>query len=138
MARDSVFSTTSCIEAGKRLVQQFIETYKKFSPGGQLFMERLMLSNFTMNDFLLGVMVLCLVVHTPGNRASQESGIDVSIQSKVLSLLEQSYAICAEKSIACRDARRVSRTNLLTLNGAKRANESVESMPQPLQLSPTV
>jgi hypothetical protein len=36
--------------------------YKEFSPGGQLHAQRWMLTNFTMNDFLLAIMVLCLVV----------------------------------------------------------------------------
>jgi hypothetical protein len=49
---------TSCIDAGKKLVGHFIEILREFSPGGQLYMHRWMLTNYTMNDFLLGVMVL--------------------------------------------------------------------------------
>lgn len=113
MARGNVFSTRSCVEAGKRLVSQFIDMYKEFSPGGQLHMERWMLSNFTMNHFLLGVMVLCLVVHTSWERGLQNSAIDTATESKVLALLEQSHAICVEKSIASRDARRVSHAVVL-------------------------
>lgn len=122
MARGNVFSTKSCIEAGTKLVSQFVDMYKEFSPGGQLYTERWMLSNFTMNDFLLGVMVLCLVVHTRWNRwkrGLQNSAIDAATEDKVLALLEQSHAICIEKSTASRDARRVSHALRLTLNNAK-------------------
>ncbi|KAK6379404.1 hypothetical protein LTS17_006322 [Exophiala oligosperma] len=64
MVKGNVFSTMACVEAAKSLVSQFVDMYKEQqNPEGQLYMERWMLNNFTMNDFLLGVMVLCLVVH---------------------------------------------------------------------------
>jgi hypothetical protein len=119
MARGSIFSTRSCVEAGKQLVAQFIDMFNEFAPGGMLHSERWMLTNFTMNDFLLGVMVLCLVLHTRWKKGSQNSGIDTDTENEVLILLEQSHAICVEKSTASRDARRVSHAVRLTLNGAK-------------------
>jgi hypothetical protein len=122
MARGNVFSTVSCIEAGTRLVSEFIDMYKEFAPGGQLYLQRWMLGNFTMNDFLLGVMVLCLVVHTRWKRGSQNSAIDTATESRVLALLEASHAICIEKSSASRDARRVSNAIRLTLHSAKSSN----------------
>ena len=124
MARGNVASTKSCVEAGKSLVSHFIDMYKEFAPGGQLYIERWMLSNFTMNDFLLGTMVLCLVVHIHLKRGSQNSAIDITTESEVIALLEQSHAICVEKSTASRDARRVSHAVRLTLNAAKSANAS--------------
>jgi hypothetical protein len=93
-------------------------------------MERWMLGNFTMNDFLLGVMVLCLVVHIRWKRGSDNSAIDIATENEVLSLLEQSHTICVEKSTTCRDARRVSHAIQLTLNGAKSPN-GLESIPSP-------
>jgi hypothetical protein len=122
MARGNVLSTRSCVEAGTRLVSQFIDMHKEFAPGGQLYIERWMLSNYTMNDFLLGVMVLCLVLHTRWKRRAQNSAIDSVTESKVLALLEQSHAICVEMSDASRDARRVSHAIRLTLSGAKSPN----------------
>ena len=119
MTRGNIFSTRSCVEAGKSLVSSFIDMYKEFSPGGQLHAERWMLGNFTMNDFLLGVMVLCLVVHIRWKRGSQNSAIDATTESEVVALLEQSHAICVEKSTTSRDARRVSHAIRLTLNEAK-------------------
>jgi hypothetical protein len=121
MARGNVFSTVSCVEAGTRLVSEFIDMYKEFARGGQLYAQRWMLGNFTMNDFLLGVMVLCLAVHTRWKRGSapQNSAIDTATESRVLALLEESHAICVEKSSASRDARRVSHAIRLTLHSAK-------------------
>ena len=116
MAQGNDFSTRCCIEAGSRLVSQFIDIYKELSPGGQLHMSRWMLTSFTMNDFLLGVMVLCLVVHTGRRRSSGSSAIDFDTESTVLELLKQSHSICVEKSAQSRDARRVSHVVRLTLN----------------------
>ena len=138
MARGNVLSTNSCVEAGKRLVRQFIDMYKEFSPGGQLYMERWMLANFTMNDFLLGVMVLCLVVHTRWKRGFQNSAINIDTESEVLSLLEQSHIICVEKSTSCRDARRVSHAIQLTLKGAKTSNGLKKIVSQTSQASPAM
>lgn len=128
MARGNVFSTKCCVKAGKRLVSQFIDMYKEFSPGGQLHAESWMLSNFTMNDFLLGIMVLCLVVHSLRKRVSRHPAIESATESELLPLLERSYDICVEKSQASRDARRVSHAICLILNGAKMSN-APESQP---------
>ncbi|OGM50058.1 short chain dehydrogenase [Aspergillus bombycis] len=119
MVQGNVDSTKACVEAAKRLVSQFIDMYKEFSPGGQLHAEKWMMTNFTMNDFLLGVMVLCLVIHIHRKQASWTRTIDSAIRKEVLSLLEQSYEICVENSQASRDARRVSHALHLVLNSAK-------------------
>ncbi|KAB8204302.1 hypothetical protein BDV34DRAFT_118894 [Aspergillus parasiticus] len=119
MVQGNVDSTKACVEAAKRLVSQFIDMYREFSPGGQLHTEQWMLTNFTMNDFLLGVMVLCLVIHIHRKQASWTGTIDSAIQKEVLSLLEQSYEVCVENSQASRDARRVSHALHLILNSAK-------------------
>lgn len=122
MARGNNFSTRTCIEAGKKLVSQFIDMYKEFASGGQLYTERWMLGNFTMNDFLLGVMVLSLGVHSCRKGRLQQSAIDPITESELLLLLEQSHAICVEKSKASRDARRVACVVRLILNGAQSVN----------------
>lgn len=147
MVKGSVFSTMACVEAGRSLVSQFIDMYREHGPGGQLYMERWMLNNFTMNDFLLGVMVLCLVVHLCRQRRlrkrSQDDGgggggssshhhqsfaIEVATQKEVLGLLEQSYAVCLEKAPVCRDAWRVSHAIRLTLD---KATSKSNSEPKP-------
>jgi hypothetical protein len=121
MARGVVSSTHSCINAGKRLVGQFIDMYAEFTEGGQLFTERWMLSNITMNDFLLGVMVLCLAVHLRRKSISRsgESIITSATEIEVLALLDQSHAICVEKSSCSKDAQRVARAVRLILDGVR-------------------
>jgi hypothetical protein len=121
MARGNIFSTISCVEAeaGTRPLNEFIDMYKEFEQGGQLYLQRWMLRNFTMNDFLLGVMVLC------GKRGVQNSAIDTvvaAIESRVLALLEESHAICVERFTDSRDARKVSHAIRLTLHSAKSSN----------------
>ncbi|CRG90132.1 Folylpolyglutamate synthase [Talaromyces islandicus] len=118
MARGSIFSATVCIESGRDLVRQFIEMYKEISPGGRLYATRWMLTNFTINDFLLGIMVLCLVVHTYRKGILQPPVIDAVVEGELLQLLRQSLDICAEKSTICKDAQRVSHALRLILNGA--------------------
>lgn len=115
MARGRVFSTQSCVEAGQRLVSQFIEVYREFGPGGQLHQERWMLTNFSMNDFLMGVMVLCQIV-TTWRRKGRLSAIDASTEDATLPLLRQAHAICVEKSPASRDARYVARAVKIILD----------------------
>ena len=121
MVKGLVSSTHSCVNAGKRLVSQFIEMFREFADGGQLFTERWMLTNFTMNDFLLGSMVLCLAVHTRRKSLSRgsDSVIDFATEVEILALLEQAYAICVEKSNASKDARRVARAIRIVLDGAR-------------------
>lgn len=133
MARGVDYSTRCCVEAGRKMVSQFIDMYREFAPGGLLFNERWMLSNFTMNDFLLGVMVLCLVVHIRSKKGETALAIDVATESEVRALLHQSYGILMEKSSVSRDAQRVSHAVRLTLNGAKKATgawSSAGSLPE--------
>ncbi len=106
MARGSAFSTRVCIDAGKKIMSQFIDMYKELAPRGKLCTERWMLNNFIMNDFLLGIMVLCLAVHIRWKRGAKNTVIDTVTENEVLYLLEQAHAICVEESSICRDARR--------------------------------
>ncbi|KAK5062934.1 hypothetical protein LTR84_005010 [Exophiala bonariae] len=143
MVRGDAFSTQCCIEAGMRIVTKFIEMYREFSPGGQLCTERWMLSNFTINDVLLGVMVLCLVLHQrrqntsptlnprPGTNANSAYRInfDEGSECDIPSLLERVHAILVEKSQASRDVRRVSHAVRLTLRGASGAERSSSMLP---------
>lgn len=116
MARGNAFSTASCIEAGKTLVSQFVDVCKEFNVGGQLYMQRWMLTNYTMNDFLLGVMVLCLALHTRRNNDAQDGYIDGKTEHEILALLESAHTVLVQKSEASRDARRASSIVRLTLD----------------------
>lgn len=143
MVRGDAFSTRCCVEAGIRIVTKFIEMYREFSPGGQLCTERWMLSNFTVNDVLLGIMVLCLALYQrgktpfpmpkPQNERNGNSGLQPPIDEdrgcQILSLLEQAHTILIEKSEASRDVRRVSHAVRLTLRGASAVNKYSSKIP---------
>ena len=121
MARGSELSTKCCMEAAIKLVGGFIDMYKEFSPGGQLYFEGWMLTSFTMNDFLLGTMVLCLFLHLRQRNGARDFIIE-SGQIKdedVRALLMRSHAICVEKSSASKDAKRVSHAIRHTLADAE-------------------
>ena len=118
VARDNAFSTNSCVNAGTRIVSHFVDISKEFSPGGQLYMERWMLTNYTMNDFLLGVMILCLALHICRRRDVQSRHIDNDKEQEIIALLNSSRTILFEKSEASRDARRVSHIVNLLLDNA--------------------
>lgn len=140
MTRGNLLSTRSCVEAGQRLVSQFINVYREFSPGGRLHRERWMLTNFTMNDFLLGAMVLCLAIHIRRNNLGPaQSAIDPMTADSILSLLSQAHAICVEKSSASRDARYVAQVIMATLNKQNRVltetETEVKSRAQPMSHS---
>lgn len=109
LIQGNTFSTISCTEAGQRLVSQFITMYHEFAPGGQLHQERWMLTNFTMNDFLMGVMVLCLVIQARRHGDSQQPLVNSGTENTILPLLKQAHSICMENSSASRDARYVAR-----------------------------
>ena len=114
IAQGRPFSTRACAEAGKSIVSQFIDMYDEFGPSGYLHNASWMLGNYTMNDFLLGVMVLCLILH------HRSSGVfDAAGEQELITLLERSHEICLEKSELSRDARRVSYAIKLVLDDVK-------------------
>ncbi|RFU26586.1 hypothetical protein B7463_g9754, partial [Scytalidium lignicola] len=127
MTRGNLFSTRSCIEAGKSLVSQFINMFKEFVPGGHLYKERWMLTNFTMNDFHLGIMVLCLAINIRRKRGSRYSAINSTVENEILPLLEQARVICIAKSASSIDARHVAHAISIILGGS-----------HPSQMSPTL
>jgi hypothetical protein len=118
VTRGIVFSMEVCIEAGTKMVAEFLEMYTERSPGGQLHEVRWMLHNYTMNDFLLGVMVLCFVIHTKLNARTQAMAA-VNIDNGLINLLERSYVVCLEKGAQGRDAQRVAGAIRATLDAAK-------------------
>lgn len=122
MTRGSAFSTASCIEAGIKLVDHFLDVAKEFAPGGQLFMQRWMLTNYTMNDFLLGLMILCLALHINRYDRVDQQPIDASRQQEIIKLLDSSRAILTDKAEASIDARRVLQIVSLSLDGRNQSS----------------
>lgn len=131
MARGNAFSTTSCVESAMKLVGQFIDISKEFAPGGQLYMERWMLTNYTVNDYLLGVMVLCFVLHTSRSSLEQHIHIDTSTELEINALLKSSQAVLTDKSEKSKDARRVSHIVRLIVDGTKTSSTSPSNAQSP-------
>lgn len=123
MARGNHFSTMACLDAGKRIVSQFIEIHRECAPGGRLHAEKWMLNCYTMNDFLLGTTVLCLYLHSRPQRAKWATNGDEVQESEVFNLLDQARIICVEKSDVSKDAQRVARIVMLTLQKATMAKD---------------
>lgn len=126
MARGNIWSTRCCVEAGTALVRKVIDMFAEFQPGGKLASHRWMLTNFTVNDFLMGVMLLCLIVHTRWKKTFEDEIITRETERAVLDLLEQSYKTCMDFEGQSRDVERVRNAILHTLNRAKTQQVSNE------------
>ena len=116
MADGDDFSTRTCVQAASRIVSHFVDMHHEFSPGGQLYFERWMMTTFTVNDFLLGVLVLCHFLHIRWKRFARQTSSDNAIGAEVSALLRQAHTVCVELSDASNDVRRVSNAVHMTLN----------------------
>lgn len=118
MIRGNSYSTRACVNAAMSIVELFLDTCREFSLGGQLCSTRWMVTNFTVNDFLLGVMILCLSVHTRQKARLGRPPDQIEQDEKlILDLLRQSVLVCTENLQKSRDAKRVSYAIQLTLRG---------------------
>ena len=101
------FSTRACINSAISIARHFIDMHKEFKPGGQLYHDRWMLGSFTMNDYLLAAMILCLALSqwrkkNPSVRIEED---DSALE--LLDLLRTNYRICAEEASLSVEARKV-------------------------------
>ncbi|KAG9789457.1 Zn(2)-C6 fungal-type transcription factor mpsB [Exophiala dermatitidis] len=98
-------STQACLDAATAITKHMLDLHKELQPGGQLYNDRWMLSSFTMNDFYLACMVLCLGLSiwkkaNPGKNVVTEN-------EDLFKLLKAAFAICEECTINSNEARRV-------------------------------
>lgn len=111
VTRGWVYSTQICCDAASNIVRHFNDTYKEFLPGGQVETERWFMSNITWHDYLLGVILLCLVLC-----ASSQSIAAPDVQSaETLQLLRRARDVCVEQSGRSKDSGRVQRVVNATL-----------------------
>ncbi|KIW07540.1 hypothetical protein, variant 2 [Verruconis gallopava] len=122
MTQGNEYSTEKCIEAGLSIVRLVINAYKEFAPGGQLYEVKWMFNCYYFNDFLLGVIVLCLYTNICLKRSVGAGLPTIGVGSEIFALLEQSHTICVEKASASRDARKVSLAIRLVLRNAATAS----------------
>ncbi|KFX97311.1 hypothetical protein V490_02857 [Pseudogymnoascus sp. VKM F-3557] len=108
MALGFEYSTNACVTAAMAIITYLVYVNKELQPGGQLYANsRWALTSFSMNDFLLAVMILCLSLskwkkQNPGQCAEEHPAI-----FSQLDLLRQAYAVCIEKSAVSKESRRV-------------------------------
>ncbi|KAL2414890.1 Zn(2)-C6 fungal-type transcription factor mpsB [Exophiala dermatitidis] len=98
-------STQACLDAATAITKHMLDLHKELQPGGQLYNDRWMLSSFTMNDFYLACMILCLGLSiwkkaNPGKNVLTEN-------EDLFQLLKAAFAICEECTINSNEARRV-------------------------------
>ncbi|KIX03756.1 uncharacterized protein Z518_07309 [Rhinocladiella mackenziei CBS 650.93] len=100
-------STAACTDAAIAITKHMLDLHKEFQPGGQLFADRWMLSSFTMNDFYLASMVLCLGI-SMWKKAHPGKGVneDERMESQH-ALLRSAFEICEELSPTSTEAKRV-------------------------------
>lgn len=100
-------SSEAAITAATTIVTYMLDIYEEFRPGGQLHADSWMLSSFTMNDFYLATMVLCLSVSI-WKKAHPEKNIseDEKVTSRI-DLLAKAYGVCEESSAISKEAKRI-------------------------------
>ena len=107
-----VSSISICHSAASNIVQYINDTYEEFLPGGQLEAERWFLSSITWQDYLLGVMALCLTLCVSNQR---NLGVDLQ-NAESLGLLEQARQICMDEQTRSKDTDRIRRVVDATLS----------------------
>jgi len=100
-------SSQAAITAATSITTYMLDMYKEFKPGGQLHIDRWMLSSFVMNDFYLAAMMLCLSVSMwkkthPGKTVSDDEIIKARVD-----LLASAYVVCEESSAISTEAKRI-------------------------------
>lgn len=100
-------SVRICFDAASVIVSAFLEMYPEFKPGGQFYADRWLLGSITFNDFLLGIMVLCLVLCNHKN--SPRSTLTTEDEVNLLQMLRSSHEVCLENLHNSLGARRTSR-----------------------------
>ena len=100
-------STEACTDAAIAITRHMLDLHKEFKAGGQLFEDRWMLNSFTMNDFYLAGMVLCLGV-SMWKKANVGKDINRDERmKKQYDMLKDTYEICEELSPTSSEAKRV-------------------------------
>lgn len=101
------FSTRACIDSAIAIARRFIDIHKEFKPGGQLCHDRWMLGSFTMNDYLLAAMILCLAMSQWRKKNPSTDIEDDESAIELLDLLRTNYRICAEEASLSVESRKV-------------------------------
>jgi hypothetical protein len=115
-------SAKICTDAAIAITKHMLDLQNELKPGGQLAQERWMFNSFTLNDFYLAGMVLCLSVSI---WKRSHPGQDIEKDEKMreqYTMLRDSIAVCEEMSATSNEARRVARVFRVVLGGSAKDN----------------
>lgn len=105
MAQGSKHSRHACVSAAMAILGHLADIHKEFQEGGQMEYDRWMVSSFTMNDFVLAAMMLCLALSL---KTKEGLTVHTDPESRFqLDMLKQSYFICLEFGNTSREGKRV-------------------------------
>lgn len=105
MAQGSKRSRNACVNAAMAILGHLADIHKEFEEGGQLEYDRWMMSSFTMNDFVLAAMMLCLALSL---KTKEGLTVHADPESRFqLDMLKQSYFICLEFGNTSKEGKRV-------------------------------
>ncbi len=107
MTQGFEYSTKACLDAAIAIVNCFADMYKEFQPGGSLFNDRWMLTSFTLNDFLLASMVLCLSLSQWRKKNPGRLILEDASGTHQLEMLRRCHIICEERAPTSTESRKV-------------------------------
>lgn len=107
------YSYKVCVETASAMCASLIDMYPEFQTGGACGGSAWMVTSFTVIDFLLAIIILCLAmsisrknyVSTGGN---PQNWLELDQTQDLLAILDRSLAICQDLAGRSREARRVS------------------------------
>ena len=132
------YSTKACIAAAMAITSCFADIHKEFQVGGQLYNDRWMLSSFTMNDFLLATMVLCLSISQWRKRfPSRHLEDDPEIMAQ-LDMIRTALAICLEQATTSVESRKVAEALKVMFAQIDPSRAPETQLPQPGSCMPSI
>ena len=107
------YSYKTCVKSASSMCATLIDIYPEFQPGGAFQNDNWMLSSFTIVDFLLAIVVLCLAMSVSrktyvGHGGNPQSWLIMEETKSVLRILDRCQELCNELGSRSREARRVS------------------------------
>ncbi|KAK5949927.1 hypothetical protein OHC33_009112 [Knufia fluminis] len=107
------YSYKTCVDAASSICTSLIDIHPELQEGGAFSSDNWMCSSFTVIDFLLATIILCLAMSVSRRKCtnagtSPQQWLDLEETKSVLQILEKCQAICVDLQARSREARRVS------------------------------
>lgn len=107
------YSYKVCVETASAMCASLIDMYPEFQAGGRYEGSAWMFTSFTVIDFLLAIIVLCLAMSISRKKylsigGNTQKWLSLDQTRHTMSILDSSLAICQDLSTRSREAKRVS------------------------------